>query len=40
MEFKNDQDVAIAEKMLNFPMLGDEVAGKWNIAFTAEIPHD
>lgn len=36
MEFKNDPDVKIAEKMLEFPLLGEKVEEKWNVGFTAE----
>ena len=36
MEFKSDVDVQIAEKMLRFPLLGEEMDGKWNVKFTAE----
>lgn len=35
MEFKSDLDVHIAEKMLKFPLLGEDVDG-WNVSFTAE----
>ncbi len=36
MEFKNDRDVAIAEKMLRFPLLGEKVEGAWSVSFSAE----
>lgn len=36
MEFKSEQDVRIAEKMLRFPLLGEEIEGGWNVSFTAE----
>ena len=36
MEFKNETDVTIAEKMLRFALLGEEVAGVWKVSFTAE----
>jgi hypothetical protein len=36
MEFKTELDVQIAEKMLHFPLLGAEVAGKWKVHFGAE----
>jgi len=36
MEFKNEKDVAIAEKMLRFPMLGEEVVAKWNVLLNRE----
>jgi len=36
MEFKNPMDVSIAEKMLKFPLLGEEIPGKWNLRLTAE----
>jgi hypothetical protein len=31
MEFKSDIDVQIAEKMLRFPLLGEQIAGVWNL---------
>ena len=36
MEFKSDLDVQIAEKMLRFPLLGEEVADAWNVKFYRE----
>ena len=36
MEFKSDLDVQIAEKMLRFPLLGEDIEGAWNLGFTAE----
>ncbi len=36
MEFKNPLDVQIAEKMLQFPLLGEHIEGVWNVSFTAE----
>ncbi|MEK6792069.1 MAG: ATP-binding protein, partial [Deltaproteobacteria bacterium] len=36
MEFKIDLDVVIAEKMFTFPLLGEEISGKWNLRLTAE----
>jgi hypothetical protein len=36
MEFKSDMDIRIAEKMLRFPLLGEEIKGKWNLGLTAE----
>ncbi|MBD1814806.1 hypothetical protein NDA07_12705 [Microcoleus vaginatus DQ-U2] len=30
MEFKNEGDIRIAEKMLQFPLLGEQIEGKWN----------
>jgi type I restriction-modification system DNA methylase subunit len=36
MEFKSDFDVQIAEKMLRFPLLGEEIEGTWNVKFAAE----
>jgi len=35
-EFKSAIDVTIAEKMLQFPLLGENVPGKWKIKFTSE----
>ncbi len=36
MEFKNEMDVQIVEKMLKFPLLGEDLPGKWAVQFTAE----
>ncbi len=36
LEFKSDLDVQIAEKMLRFPLLGEERDDAWNVRFTAE----
>jgi len=36
MEFKTPLDVTVAEKMLKFPLLGEEIPGKWNLHLTAE----
>jgi hypothetical protein len=36
MEFKNETDVSIAEKMLQFPLLGEKIDGVWNLALTRE----
>jgi len=36
MEFKNVQDINIAEKLLKFPLLGENIPNKWNVEFTAE----
>ncbi len=36
MEFKNEVDVRIAEKMLKFPLLGENIDGKWKLRLTAE----
>jgi hypothetical protein len=36
MEFKNQGDIRIAEKMLQFPLLGEQIEGKWNLRLTAE----
>jgi hypothetical protein len=36
MEFKNEVDVRIAEKMLKFPLLGEKINDKWNLRLTAE----
>ncbi len=36
MEFGSTLDIAIAEKLLRFPLLGEERAGTWNVGFTAE----
>jgi Putative DNA-binding domain len=36
MEFKSPLDVVIVEKMVQFPLLGKEISGKWNVRLTAE----
>ena len=36
MEFKNETDVQIAEKMLRFPLLGEKMADKWNLSLNRE----
>ncbi|WP_396336468.1 Eco57I restriction-modification methylase domain-containing protein [Fischerella sp. JS2] len=36
MEFKNESDIRIAEKMLKFPLLGERIDGKWNLRLSAE----
>lgn len=36
MEFKSELDIAIAEKLLQHPLLGERVEGAWNVSFTAE----
>ena len=36
-EFKNTRDLHIAEKMLKFPLLGDEIPGKWAVTFRQEL---
>ncbi|MGB5969213.1 MAG: ATP-binding protein, partial [Spirulinaceae cyanobacterium] len=36
MEFKSNLDITIAEKMARFPLLGEEVAGKWKLKLTRE----
>ena len=36
MEFKGEVDVAIAEKMLKFPLLGESLPGVWNVRFARE----
>lgn len=37
MEFRNELDVRIAEKMLRFPSLGQNIEGKWRLEFTNEM---
>lgn len=37
MEFKNDIDIRIAEKMLKFPLLGEKIDDKWNLTLTQEL---
>jgi hypothetical protein len=36
MEFKTPLDVQIAEKMLKFPLLGEDTPDKWRLRFAAE----
>lgn len=36
MEFKAAIDITIAEKMLNFPLLGDRLEGSWNLSLASE----
>lgn len=36
MEFKNDLDIQIAEKMLRFPALGEKLSNSWNFSLTNE----
>ncbi|AVH74017.1 Eco57I restriction-modification methylase domain-containing protein [Nostoc sp. 'Lobaria pulmonaria (5183) cyanobiont'] len=36
MEFKNEVDIRISEKMLHFPLLGEKIDGKWNFVLTRE----
>ncbi|MCW3097152.1 MAG: type restriction enzyme methyltransferase subunit [Chthonomonadaceae bacterium] len=36
MEFKDETDVHIAEKMLHFPLLGEKIEGTWNLVLTNE----
>jgi hypothetical protein len=36
MEFKNETDLAIAEKMSRFPMLGEDVPGRWRLVLGNE----
>jgi hypothetical protein len=36
MEFKNDRDAVIAEKLLKFPLLGENVPGTWKLSLTRE----
>lgn len=36
MEFKNEVDIRIAQKMLKFPLLGEKIEGKWNLRLTRE----
>lgn len=37
MEFKSELDVRLAEKMLEFPLLAEDVAGTWSIRLQQEI---
>ncbi|MGB6299551.1 MAG: DNA methyltransferase [Rivularia sp. (in: cyanobacteria)] len=36
MEFKNEVDIRIAQKMLKFPLLGEKIDGKWNLSLKQE----
>lgn len=36
MELKNEMDVAIAKKMLHFPLLGEKLEGVWNLELCRE----
>ncbi len=36
MEFKKDIDIKIAEKMLKYPLLGEEIPDKWNVKLATE----
>jgi Alw26I/Eco31I/Esp3I family type II restriction m6 adenine DNA methyltransferase len=36
MEFNNEADVRIAEKMLRFPLLGEKIEGAWNLKLSNE----
>ncbi|RCJ24795.1 hypothetical protein A6770_03830 [Nostoc minutum NIES-26] len=36
MEFKNEIDIQMAEKMAKFPLLGEKIEGKWNLRLTRE----
>ncbi|MEQ9239094.1 MAG: putative DNA binding domain-containing protein [Coleofasciculus sp. E2-BRE-01] len=36
MEFKNETDIRIAQKMSKFPLLGEKIPGKWNLKLTSE----
>ena len=36
MEFKNERDIIIAEKMLRFPLLGEHLADTWNLKLARE----
>ncbi len=36
MEFKSDMDVGIVKKLLNFPLLGEEIKGVWNLKLSNE----
>ena len=36
MEFHNQTDVCIAEKIARFPLLGEKIKGLWNLSLTSE----
>ncbi|MGL5083919.1 MAG: Eco57I restriction-modification methylase domain-containing protein, partial [Microcoleaceae cyanobacterium] len=37
MEFKQPIDITIAQKMLQFPLLGEKIDGKWNLKLCQEL---
>ncbi|HIK09401.1 MAG TPA: ATP-binding protein, partial [Oscillatoriaceae cyanobacterium M33_DOE_052] len=37
MEFKGELDIHIAEKMARFPLLGEQIPGKWNLKLAQEL---
>ena len=37
MEFKNNTDVTISEKVLQFPLLGEKIANTWQLRLTSEL---
>jgi hypothetical protein len=36
MEFRSERDITIANKMFQFPSLGEKINGKWNLRLTRE----
>ena len=36
MEFKSERDIAIAQKLLGHPLLGEHAEGAWHVGFTRE----
>ena len=36
MEFKNENDFALAKKMIKFPLLGEKIGGLWNLELQRE----
>jgi hypothetical protein len=36
MEFKNETDIEVVEKMFKFPLLGEKIEDRWNLKLTAE----
>ena len=36
MEFRCERDITIANKMFQFPLLGEKINGKWNLRLTGE----
>ena len=36
MEFKSDTDLAIVQRLLKFPLLGEQINGQWNLTLGSE----
>lgn len=37
IEFQDEQDIDIVQKMAPFPLLGNKIDGRWNLSFTREL---